>query len=109
MRRFHKWDVTHAHPFHFDISSQRSSELFGHLTEAQKMKFFALQSKRRSEHEYLAYDTTPSSSYSQSLKQAQYGKNKEHDCLPQLTLLCSMVNHRNFLSITEIWLVTLRM
>jgi transposase len=84
--RFHKWAVTHDHPFHFDIPSQRSSELFGRLTEEQKMKFFALQSKRRSEHEYLAYDTTSISSYSQSLKQAQYGKNKEHDFLPQINL-----------------------
>lgn len=84
--RFHKWAVTHTHPFQEDIPSQRSSELFGSLTQAQKMKFFALQSQRRSEHEYLAYDTTSISSYSKSLKQVKYGKNKEHDCLPQINL-----------------------
>ena len=86
MYRFHKWSATHVHPFGVDLPSQRSSELFARLTEEQKMRFFALQSQRRSEQEYLAYDTTSISSYSQGLKQAKYGKNKEHDCLPQINL-----------------------
>jgi transposase len=34
----------------------------------------------------LAYDTTSISSYSQSLKQVRYGKNTEHDLLPQINL-----------------------
>lgn len=84
--RFHKWATTHVHPFKYDIPSQRSSELFGRILEEQKMRFFALQSKRRFEHEYLAYDTTSISSYSQGLKQVKYGHNKEHDCLPQINL-----------------------
>lgn len=50
------------------------------------MEFFALQAKRRAEKQYLAYDTTSISSYSQSLKQEKYGNNKEHDCLPQINL-----------------------
>jgi hypothetical protein len=82
--RFCKWAKTHVHPFQLDIPSQRSSELLARLTEEQKMKFFALQSNPRTEQEYLAYDTTSISSYSQGLKQVKYGKNKEHDDLPQL-------------------------
>lgn len=45
-----------------------------------------LQEKRRSGDEYWAYDTTSVSSYSQTLRQAQYGKNKEDDRLPQINL-----------------------
>ncbi len=84
--RFHKWAVTHVHPFQFDIPSQRSTKLFGRILEEQKMKFFALQSRRRLEQEYLAYDTTSISSYSQNLKQVKYSNNKEHDGLSQLNL-----------------------
>ena len=50
-------------------------------------KFFRLQGKRRVEEEYRAYDSTSISSYSETLTQIQYGKNKENDKLPQLNLL----------------------
>lgn len=84
--RFSRWSRSHEHPYGKDIPSQRSSELFGRITDASKMAFFQKQSKRRLEKEYLAYDTTSISSYSQSLKQVKYGKNKEHDSLPQINL-----------------------
>ena len=51
------------------------------------MAFFMKQSKRRLETEYLAYDTTSISSYSNTLKQVKYGMNKEHDLLPQINLV----------------------
>lgn len=86
MSRFSKWAATHAHPFGQDIPSQRSSECFVSIDEDAKQKFFLLQGKRRTEHEFLAYDTTSISSYSQSLKQVKYGRNKDHDPLPQLNL-----------------------
>lgn len=50
-------------------------------------KFFRLQGKRRVEEKYWAYDSTSISSYSETLAQIQYGKNKENDKLPQLNLL----------------------
>lgn len=84
--RFEKWGATHKHPYNADIPSQRSSELFASITEDQKVKFFRLQGKRRIEKEYWAYDTTSISSYSETLKQVQYGKNKEDDRLPQINL-----------------------
>lgn len=86
MYRFHKWGRTHKHPFAGDISSQRISELFGSITEGSKLEYFRRQSKRRSEKEYLAFDTTSISSYSELLKQAKYGKSKEDDDLPQINL-----------------------
>lgn len=86
MSRFPKWALTHTHPYGKDIPSQRSSELFGAISEAAKQSFFKLQAKRRLEEEFLAYDTTSISSYSKSLKQAKYGMNKDHDPLPQINL-----------------------
>ena len=84
--RFEKWGGLHKHPYGKNITSQRSSELFGSITEEDKQHFFKLQGKRRSEKEYWAYDITSISSYSESLRQVQYGKNKEDDRLPQLNL-----------------------
>lgn len=84
--RFEKWSTLHKHPYGKNISSQRSSEIFADISEEQKNKFFKLQERRRSEDEYWAYDTTSLSSYSQTLRQVQYGKNKEDDRLPQINL-----------------------
>jgi len=86
MMRFEKWGETHRHPFGENIPSQRSSELFQSITDESRHHFFVLQGRRRMDKEYLAYDISTISSYSQCLKQVVYGKNKEHDKLPQLNL-----------------------
>ena len=84
--RFEKWAVTHKHPYGKDIPSQRSSELFKGITEENIHRFFRLQGKRRVEQEYWVYDTTSFSSFSETLRQVQYGFNKEDDRLPQFNL-----------------------
>lgn len=84
--RFSKWLLTHRHPYGQDISSQRSSDFFASITEEAREQFFRLQGRRRAEQEYWAYDTTTLSSYSESPRQVKYGKNKEHDPLPQMNL-----------------------
>ncbi len=86
LSRFGRWERIHEHPYGKEIPSQRSSELFGAITEDAKQRFFCLQSERRLEEEYLAYDTTSISSYSQSIKQIRYGMNKDHDPLAQINL-----------------------
>ena len=86
MYRFSKWARNHYHPFGNDLTSQRISELFASINEEGKMKFFKLQSKRRSEKEYLAYDTTSISSYSELIAHVKYGNNKDGDQLPQVNL-----------------------
>lgn len=85
--RFEKWHLTHKHPYDEDIASPRSSELFSAIKDDQVNKFFRLQGRRRVEDEYWAYDSTSISSYSETLSQVQYGKNKEDDKLPQINLL----------------------
>ena len=84
--RFEKWGALHKHPYGTNITSQRSSELFASITAESKQRFFILQGERRLETEFWAYDTTTLSSYSETLRQVQYGRNKEHDRLPQLNL-----------------------
>lgn len=84
--RFEKWSSIHKHPYNENIPSQRSSELFMSISEHAKNKFFNLQGARRTENEFWAYDTTSFSSYSETLKQVQYGNNKEDDKLPQINL-----------------------
>lgn len=85
--RFEKWNLTHKHPYGQDIASPRSSELFASITDDQVTKFLRLQAKRRVEDEYWAYDSSSISSYSETLNQVQWGKNKEDDRLPQINLL----------------------
>jgi transposase len=84
--RFEKWAATHRHPYGKDIPSQRSSELFMGIAQDAVQRFFRLQGKRRLEQEYWVYDTTSFSSYSETLKQVQYGYNKEGEGLPQFNL-----------------------
>jgi len=86
LSRFNHWAAMHWHPHGDSISSQRSSELFACLTESARQRFFQLQAKRRVDREYLAYDSTSVSSYSKSLKQVRYGKNKDHEHLAQINL-----------------------
>jgi len=86
MYRFKRWAATHEHPCGKDISSQRSSDLLPMVTEAAKMDFFQKQSRRRMETEYLFYDSTSVSSYSEQLKQVKYGKNKDGEHLAQIKL-----------------------
>ncbi|MDR1380821.1 MAG: IS1634 family transposase [Tannerella sp.] len=84
--RFNKWAITHEHPYGRAIPSQRSSELLSQIIEKPKMDFLKRQAKRRSEIEYLFYDSTSVSSYSEQLKQVKYGKNKDGDSLAQINL-----------------------
>ena len=84
---FNYWASNHDHPYGDNISSQDSSRLFASITDEQVNNFFKLQAKKRIENEYLAYDSTSISSYSESLNQIKYGKHKEDDKLPQMNLL----------------------
>jgi transposase len=86
LSRFPKWSKLHTHPHGSVITSQRTSELFAEITEQQRLNFFRLQSNRRTDKEYWAYDTTSISSYSKSLTQVRHGKNKDCDRLPQINL-----------------------
>jgi hypothetical protein len=84
--RFHRWAFDHSHPWGDEIASQRISELLRDVSEGAKLEFFKRQARRRLEKEYLAYDTTSVSSYSEYIKAVRYGKNKDNDGLPQVNM-----------------------
>ena len=86
MYRFSRWAFDHHHPWGEELSSQRISEMLGDIPEQAKLEFFRKQSRRRQEKEYLAYDTTSVSSYSEYIKAVRYGKNKDNDGLPQVNM-----------------------
>lgn len=87
MQKFSRWSELHHLPYNVSsLSSQRISELFQRITEKEKQAFFKAQMARQSEDAYWFYDTTSISSYSQTLRQVQYGYNKEDDRLAQLNL-----------------------
>ena len=88
--RFRRWALTRAHPCGKDIPSQRGSELLPMITDAAKMDFLRRQARRRAESEYLFYDCTSISSYSERIKQVKYGKNKDGDSLAQINLALLM-------------------
>lgn len=84
--RFGRWAFDHRHPHGDGLSSQRISEMLHDISEQAKLEFFKRQSQRRQEKEYLAYDTTSVSSYSEYIKAVRYGKNKDNDSLPQVNM-----------------------
>ena len=69
-----------------EIPSQRASELFASIGEAEKEAFCRLRAARLADGEYWVYDTTSISSYSEALCQVRWGRNKDRVPLPQLNL-----------------------
>jgi len=86
MYRFGRWAHDHRHPYGSEITSQRISELVLQIPEQAKMEFFRLRAARIEDGEYLAYDSTSVSSYSEAIKAVRYGKNKDGDDLPQINI-----------------------
>jgi len=84
--RFEKWNTLHKHPYNTNITSQHSSQIFASITEDSKNQFLKLFADHHAQKECWLYDTTTISSYSKTLKQVQYGKNKENDLLPQINI-----------------------
>lgn len=77
MYRFPYWAKTHWNRLESELSSQKISNLFASVPEPAKLNFFRHQSARRLEKEYLAYDTTSISSYSELIDHVKYGYNKD--------------------------------
>ena len=84
--RFDLWARTHVHPLGDQtVSSQRWSELFASITQTEVETFFRARIARAS-GSYWFFDTTSISSYSQLVERVRWGKNKDHQRLPQINL-----------------------
>ncbi|MDR2457910.1 MAG: IS1634 family transposase [Clostridiales Family XIII bacterium] len=84
--KYNKWEKFHITPYGKPIDSQRISELLSNISENQKINFFKLQIDRRLSEEYLVYDITSISSYSELIKHIKYGHSKDNDDLPRVNL-----------------------
>jgi len=86
LSRYPRFADTHTAPYGRSISSQRSSELFSSITDTQRDAFCNALASAHGDNERLFYDTTSVSSYSSSLAQIKWGRNKDHVPLPQFNL-----------------------
>jgi len=62
------------------------SYLFASITEEERREFFKEWIQYRGEQEYLAYDVTSFSTYSQFIDIVEWGYNRDNDNLPQINL-----------------------
>ena len=80
------WCKSHAHPFEVPLTSQCVSEILGSISMDGKQTFFNKWMKKVLEDDYLCYDITSISSYSEFNEFIKYGHNRDKEKLPQLNL-----------------------
>jgi len=68
------------------ITSQSTSALFAGLARDERMAFFRSWAPALAQSEYLAYDVTSVSSYSEGVSELEWGYNRDGERLPQLNL-----------------------
>ena len=80
------WSKIHRHPYDSFIDNRRVSELLPSIGEEKQLEFFKKWTEKRLEEEYLAYDITSVSSYSELNDMARYGYNRDGESLPQINI-----------------------
>lgn len=68
------------------ITSQSTSALFAGLSREGRMAFFRGWAASLAQSEYLAYDVTSVSSYSEGISDLEWGYNRDGERLPQLNI-----------------------
>jgi transposase len=68
------------------IDDSDCSKLFASITEQDMSHFFAEWIKYRSEKEYIAYDVSSISTYSNNIDIAEWGYNRDGESLPQINI-----------------------
>ena len=83
------WQVKHGISPEKMISEDIYHDVFEKLgtNESLIQNYFKLRASRLDSRDSIAYDSTTISTYSDSLSQARYGYNKEHDGLPTIKVL----------------------
>ena len=80
------WCKSHAHPYGEPLTDQRITEILRSITIDGKQTFFSRWMKKVLEDDYLCYDITSISSYSELNEYIKYGHNRDNEKLPQLNL-----------------------
>lgn len=79
------WCKSHAHSVEC-LTSQRISEVLRAISIDKRQTFFTKWMQQVLENDYLCYDITSISSYSELNEYIKYGHNRDLDKLPQLNL-----------------------
>lgn len=80
------WCKGHANPLGSVLISQRISDLLKRQTEDERQTFFRKWYEKISDNDYLCYDITSISSYSELNEYVKYGYNRDGEKLPQINL-----------------------
>lgn len=80
------WCRSHAPLMEQSLTSQRISEMLHTITLKEKQMFLTKWMKTILEEDYLCYDITSVSSYSEFNEYIKYGYNRDGETLPQLNL-----------------------
>lgn len=80
------WCKGHAHPLGEVLTDQRISEILRSITMDGKQTFLNRWMRKALEDDYLCYDITSVSSYSEFNEYIKYGHNRDNEKLPQLNL-----------------------
>ena len=80
------WCKSHAHPLETPLTSQCITEILRAISIDKKQTFFTKWMDKVLEDDYLCYDITSISSYSELNEYIKYGHNRDLDKLPQLNL-----------------------
>ena len=80
------WCKSHAPLMVQSLTSQRISELLASITTDEKQTFLTKWMHSALEEDYLCYDITSVSSYSELNEYIKYGHNRDKEALPQLNL-----------------------
>jgi transposase len=78
------------------LTSQRVSELLSSFSIKEHIDFFKLWIAKIREKEYIALDITSVSSYSKGIIEAEKGKNKDNEKLPQVNI-CMLYGEQSYL------------
>jgi transposase len=80
------WTKTHEHPTKKPLTSQRISEILSAISTSEKQSFLSSWMNTILEDEFLCYDITSISSYSEFNDYIRWGHNRDKERLPQLNL-----------------------
>jgi hypothetical protein len=80
------WCKSHAPSFSGSLASQRISEILHSISLDEKQTFLSKWISTALEEDYLCYDITSISSYSELNEYIKYGHNRDKEKLPQLNL-----------------------
>lgn len=86
MMDYPDWADSTSHPKVQAMTSQKLSEFFADLDNAKQLGFFRQWLTKAQEQEYIAYDVTSISSYSEEIAWVERGYNRDKENLAQINL-----------------------